>query len=129
MGGGTDSPEEIAWAMEDIKRLLLPLLDQLHTAGDLWQWLSQPRGRFPGVADLSLLREWSFSHQNFFSLSNVVYAARCMPDDVFQPLLQVFRQAAEAEGLKYPEHPGIPNTLKRADIYAQMPQTPMDAPL
>ncbi len=128
-GGGTDSPEEIAWAVEDIQRFLLPQLDHLHTAQDLWQQLGQPDGAFPGCSDLPRLKEWCLCGQNFFHLTIRVYAARCLPDEEFQPLLQMWREVLEiARGL-YPEHSGIKNTLQRAEAYGQLPRTPMDAPL
>lgn len=131
--GGSDSPEEIAWVVEDIQRLLLPVLDRLHTAQDLWEWLSQPRalpsGRFPGFSDFSELKEWCCTRQNFFDLSVAIYAARCLPDETFHPLLQMWREAAEANSKLHPEHPGIKNTLKRAELYGQMARTPLDAPL
>jgi hypothetical protein len=131
--GRSDSPEEIAWAVEDIRQLLLPVLDRLHTAQDLWEWLSQPMtlpsGRFPGFSDLHSLKEWCGIHQNFFALTKRIYAARCLPDEAFQPLLHVWRAAAEAESKLRPDHPGIKNTLKLAEAFEQMPQTPLCAPL
>lgn len=131
--GGADSAEEIAWVVEDIQQFLLPVLDQLHTAQDLWEWQRRPRalpsGHFPGFSDFSELKEWCCTRQNFFALSEAIYAARCLPDETFRPLLQMWREAAEANSKLHSDHPGIKNTLKRAEVYEQMPRTPLNAPL
>lgn len=133
-GGGSDSPEEIAWAMEDIQRLLLPVLDRLHTAQDLWDWLSQPTilpgGHLsPGFSDLRRLKEWSHSGQNFFHLRIPIYAARCLPDDAFLPLVRIYREAVEDGILRYPNHVSVKSWMKRVEAYGRMPRTPPDAPL
>lgn len=133
-GGGADSPEQIAWAVQDMERLLLPVLDRLHTAQDLWDWVSQPGNlmrapSFPGFSDLDRLREWSRSEQNFFGLRIPVYAARCLPDDEFQPLLRVYREAVEDGMLRYPNHVSVKSWLKRVEAYARMPRTSPDGPL
>lgn len=131
--GGSDSPEEIAWVVEGVQQILLPVLDRLHTAQDLWEWLSQPRalpsGQFPGFSDFSQLKEWCCTRQNFFALSEAIYAARCLPDETFRPLLHIWRAAAEGESKLRPDHPGIKNTLKLAEAFEQMPQTSLCAPL
>lgn len=76
-GGGADSPEQIAWAVQDMERLLLPVLDRLHTAQDLWDWVSQPGNllrepSFPGFSDLDRLREWSLSFYFHFDKTSII---------------------------------------------------------
>ena len=132
VGGGADSPEEIAWAVQDMERLSLPVLDRLHTAQDLWDWVSQPGNllrepSFPGFSDLDRLREWSLSAQNFLGLRIPVYAARCLPDDEFQPLLRMYREAVEDGMLRDPNP--VQSWLKRVEAYARMPRTSPDGPL
>lgn len=128
-GGGTDSPEEIAWAVEYIQRLLLPQLDRLHTAQDLWQRLSQPEGSFPGVSDLTRLKEWFMRDSGHTSCSNRLYAARCLPDKDFEPLLQAWEESLQITLQMHPEREPIKNFMKYAAVFRQLPQTPMDAPL
>lgn len=127
--GGTDSPEEIAWAVEDILRLLLPQLDHLHTAQDLWQRLSQPDGDFPGFSDVDRLKEWFMPDPGHTSCSNRLYAARCLPDEDFEPLLQVWKESLQIALQMNPDRDPIKNFLKYAAAFRQLPQTPMDAPL
>lgn len=127
--GGTHSEEEIAWAIEDVQRILLPALDRLNTAQDYWELMSRPTESFPGLHDLNKFQEWSLSKQAVFDLKLPIYAARCMPDEVFQPLLQIWREAAEAYRSQNPEHPGINNTLKLLEGIGQLTQTPLDGPL
>jgi hypothetical protein len=132
--GESDSPEEIAWAVQDMERLLLPVLDRLHTAQDLWDWVSQPGNllrapSFPGFLNLGQLREWSHSAQNFFGLRIPVYAARCLPDDEFQPLLRMYREAVEDGMLRYPNHVSVKSWMKDVEAYGRMPRTSPVGPL
>lgn len=133
-GLGANSPEEVAWAVQDLERLLVPVLDRLHTAQDLWDWVSQPKNMpqvpsFPGLSDLDQLRAWCLTGGSLPRLFIPIYAARCLPDETFRPLLQIFREGVEEELRRKPDNSTVKAWVKRVEVYERMPQTPPDGPL
>lgn len=133
-GLGAESPEQIAWAVQDLERLLMPVLDRLHTAQDLWEWVSQPTNvpnarSFPGFSNLDQLRVWCRTGQRLIDLNSMVYAARCLPDEQFHSLLCFYREATEDSMLRHPDHLGIKTWMKFVEAYERMPRTSPDGPL
>ena len=133
-GGGVDSPEEIAWAVQDMERLLLPVLDRLHTAQDLWDWVSQPGNllrapSFPGFSDLDRLSAWSRTGENHLQLRIPIYAARCLPEGEYKPLLRIYRELVEEEMRRKPNDVNVKARMRRVEFYERMPRTPPEGPL
>lgn len=124
------SPEHVLWAIEDIQRLILPQLDVLHTAQDLWNWRCRPEQNetyFPGFADRQRARAWLESKRNsLLQLQDFFYAARVLADESFDPLVRAWEAALQVAAEKYP---GAANGLRYVTAFRELPQTPMDAPL
>ena len=124
------SPEHVRWAIEDILRLILPQLDALHTAQELWSWRCRParmETSFPGFADIqrafALLEAkptWAIG------LKEEMYAARCLPDSSYEPLLLAWERLLQprAEGEN-----GFAQSLRCAAAFRALQQTPLDGPL
>jgi len=129
-GGGVASPEHVKWAIEDILRLILPQLDALHTAQDLWNWRCRPVRNakwFPGFADRAWTVAWLQSqHNSLLQLQDHFYAARVLADDDFELLLQAWEAALQAVVQKYPV---VNDGLRYASAFRALPQTPLDGPL
>ena len=131
------SPEHIVHALEDFERLILPSLDVLHTARDLWVWYQRPNGyslsfpgysyalSFPGFADESVVKAWLLDPQsNLDRTREAMYSARVLPDERYFPLLDAWEA-----GLSTRPEVTFVNLLKRAQGYRKLPQTPPDGPL
>ena len=131
-------------AVEDLERLILPHLEGMHTAADLWNWhrhlpvegdrsVPEQDGRetVPSVGDWVAAREWLFKgtgkpgqYRNPFHLAPSMYAARCLPDQQLLPMLDDWLKAFHPEGPLY-----TPRAKQLAELLRAMPQTPLDAPL
>ena len=131
-------------AVKDFERLILPQLDGMRTAADLWNWhRNQPveAKRFelevkrqelaPLVGDWAAAREWlsirdseSGHYRNPFRMDRTMYAARCLPDEQLFPMLDDWLKAFNPDGPLY-----TPRAKQLIEILRAMPQTPLDAPL
>ena len=148
-GGGVASPEHILWAVEDIQRLILPKLDALQTAEDLWHLRCRPveqEGWFPGLADLARAVAWFGSVNKHMDVMNDwLYVARVLPEEDYEQLLSAWELASRKEvtadvltPLQTERH--LPDICKRREQSAlsvskyaaalrALPQTPCDGPL
>ncbi len=148
-GGGVASPEHILWAVEDIQRLILPKLDALQTAEDLWHLRCRPveqEGWFPGLADLARAVAWFGSVNKHMDVMNDwLYVARVLPEEDYEQLLSAWELASRKEvtadvltPLQTERH--LPDICKRREQSAlsvskyaaalrALPQTPWDGPL
>ncbi len=143
LGGGVDSSNEYcAMAVEDLERLILPQLNALRTAADLWAWhqrrpvagdrfVPDSPGMMPPVGNWPAVRAWLKEgngtprhYHNPWHLSSSLYAARCLPDEQLLPMLDDWLASFNPEA----EHL-MPRARKLAEVLRAMPQTPMDAPL
>jgi len=128
-GGAVASPEYVRWAIEDIKRLILPQLDTLHTAKDLWNWWCRPAQKetsFPGFSYMRQALAWMEANPSrVYALIEAVYAARCLSDDTYTPLLLAWVKVLQPQA----EVRAYAQSLRFAAAYQQLPQTPEDAPL
>ena len=131
-------------AVEDLERLILPQLEGMHTAEDLWNWhRNQPvegqksdlevqtREIAPSVGNWAAAREWlhkgtgkPYPYRTPFRLDRTMYAARCLPDEQLFPMLDDWLQAFDPEGPLY-----TPRAKQLIEILRATPQTPPDAPL
>lgn len=131
-------------AVEDFERLILPQLEGMRTAADLWNWHRhqpveakkfesevQRQELAPSVGDWAAAREWlckgtaeSGQYRNPFRMDRTMYAARCMPDEQLFPMLDDWLKAFHPEGPLY-----TPRAKQLIEILRAMPQTPLDAPL
>lgn len=148
-GGGVASPEHILWAVEDILRLILPKLDALQTAEDLWKQRERPveyEGGFPGLADLARAVAWFGSvNMHMDVMSDWLYAARVLPEEDYEQLLGAWelasRKEVTADVIKPPQtERDLPGIRERRELSAQnvskyavalraLPRTPLDGPL
>jgi hypothetical protein len=131
-------------AVEDLERLILPLLEGLRTAADLWNWhrhqpVAAPKSDSevqrqdlaPSVGDWAAARDWLFKgtdkpwhYRDPFRMDRTMYAARCLPDEQLFPMLEDWLKAFHPEGPIY-----TPRAKQLIEILRAMPQTPLDAPL
>lgn len=130
-GAATVSSDEmIRFALDDVRVMLLPLLAKLETAKDLWEWY-QVDGRVPGCKTIP-----GFQALDWFSafvereplasgLEVSFYVARYLPDAQFLGLLNDWARHMEA----HPKFPTAATLYPYIEIFRQMPQTSMGAPL
>lgn len=131
-------------AVEDFERLILPHLEGMRTAADLWNWhRNQPVEAqksdsevqrlelAPSVGDWAAAREWLFKgtgkpwhYRDPFRMDRTMYAARCLPDEQLFPMLDDWLKAFHPDGSLY-----TPRAKQLIEILRAMPQTPLDAPL
>lgn len=143
------SPEHILWAVEDILRLILPKLDALQTAEDLWKLRCPPveyEGGFPGLADLARAVAWFGSVNRHVDVMNDwLYVARVLPEEDYAQLLGAWELASRKEVTADVLTPlqterDLPDICKRREQSAlsvskyavalrALPRTPWDAPL
>ena len=114
---------------EDVVRLVIPRLDGMQTAADLFskEWcFNKPIDYFmPGFSDMPRLHAWMANKGNVLSgLHRGIYSARCLPDEVFKPTA-----IAWMESLKNRSQPADMKEVKFIEVLLDMPQTPMDSPL
>lgn len=119
------------WAVEDIQRLILPQLDSLHTAGDLWGWRCRrpvlKEDGFPGFADTKRALAWLEARRNkLLLLQDPFYAARVLANDELEPLLRAW-EAASQDVIETSYE--AKNNLRFAAAFRALPQTPWDGPL
>lgn len=92
-------------AVENLERLILPQLEGLRTAADLWNWhrhqpVAAPKSDSevqrqelaPSVGDWAAARDWLFKgtdkpwhYRDPFRMDRTMYAARCLPDEQLFP--------------------------------------------
>lgn len=123
------SMEHIAHALEDFERLIMPSLGVLHTAGDLWRWYQRPYApppAFPGFSNESAVFAWLADEESRFTISReAMYSARYLPDERYIPLLEAWEISMQpSSGL-----PVVAISLKCANAFRHLPQTPSDGPL
>jgi hypothetical protein len=123
------SMEHIAHALEDFERLIMPSLGVLHTAGDLWRWYQRPYApppAFPGFSNESAVFAWLADEESRFTISReAMYSARYLPDERYIPLLEAWEVSMQpSSGL-----PFVAISLKCANAFRHLPQTPPDGPL
>lgn len=130
-GAATVSSDEmIRFAIDDVQEMLLPVLATLETAKDLWEWY-QVDGRVPGfrmIPGFQAVDRFSafVEHQPLlFGLGVSFYVARYLPDAQFFGLLNDWARHMQA----HPEYPTAARLYPYIELFRQMPQTPMDAPL
>lgn len=131
-------------AVEDFERLILPQLEGMRTAADLWNWhrnqpVAAPKSvsevqrqeLAPSVGDWAAAREWLFKgtgkpwhYRDPFRMDRTMYAARCLPDEQLFPMLDDWLKAFHPDGSLY-----TPRAKQLIEILRAMPQTPLDAPL
>lgn len=131
-------------AVEDLERLILPQLEGMHTAADLWKWArNQPveaqksdserksREVPPCVGDWAAAHAWllkgtgkPWHYRDPWRMDRTMYAARCLPDEQLFPMLDDWLKAFHPEGSVY-----TPRTKQVIEILRAAPQTPPDAPL
>ena len=119
----------IVWGKEDVVRLVIPRLDGMQTAADLFskEWcFKKPSEYFmPGFSDVPRLHSWMANKGNVLSgLHRGIYSARCLPDETFKPTA-----VAWLESLKYRAQPADMKEVKFIEALLEMPQTHMDSPL
>lgn len=128
-GGGVASLEHVRWAIEDILRLILPQLDALHTAQDLWNWrcrLVRIETSLPGFADIQ--RTFTILETKptwAIGMKEEMYAARCLPDSSYEPSLLAWERLLQPRA----EGRGFAQSLRFAAAFRALPQTPLDGPL
>lgn len=129
-GGAVASPEQVKWAVEDMVRLILPQLDELHTARDLWNWQCRPvpnKEWFPGFADKAHAVGWLERQcSSLLLLQDELYAARVLSDEEFEPLLRAWETASQTVAQTRPR---ARDNLRFAAAFRALPKTPLDGPL
>lgn len=143
------SPEHILWAVEDILRLILPKLDALQTAEDLWKLRRPPveyEGGFPGLAELSRALAWFGSvNRHMDVMSDWLYVARVLPEEDYEQLISAWELASRKEvtsdvikppkterdlpDIRKARERSAQNVSKYAAALRALPRTPWDAPL
>lgn len=131
-------------SISDLERLILPQMEGLHTAADLWNWhRNQPaegeksdlerQGREapPPVGDWAAARAWlhkgtgkPYPYRTPHGMDRTMYAARCLPDEQLFPMLDDWLKAFDPEGPLY-----TPRAKQLIEILRTSPQTRPDAPL
>jgi hypothetical protein len=131
-------------AVEDFERLILPQLEGIRTAADLWNWHrhqpveaqkseseAQRQEPAPSVGDWAAAREWLYKgtgkpwhYRDPFRMDRTMYAARCLPDEQLFPMLDDWLKAFHPKGPLY-----TPRAKQLIELLRAMPQTPLDAPL
>jgi hypothetical protein len=131
-------------AVEDFERLILPQLEGMRTAVDLWNWHrqqpvkaqkseseAQRQEPAPSAGDWAAAREWlckgtgkPWHYRDPIQMDSTMYAARCLPDEQLFPMLDDWLKAFHPDGPLF-----TPRAKQLIDILRAMPQTPLDAPL
>lgn len=123
--GGMGWEEEMLWAINDVEKILVPLLQQMESSKDLFDWYFDPAN---AKLNRSSFSDWGADIESKAIESDArlaLYAARYLPDEKFLAMLDKWVQALS----KVSEtHHGARVSLKIAEVLRTLPQTP-DGPM
>jgi hypothetical protein len=123
--------EEMRWALEDVDRMLVPVLDRLNTAKDLCEWHFDP-ALAPFNPDS--MSDWGKAVDRLKESPNAIgrayltfYAARYMPNEKLFPMLDEWDILLKSS--MPPRYEGsVTRNLRWSKTFREMPQTP-DGPM
>jgi hypothetical protein len=123
--GGMGWEEEMLWAIEDMTKILVPLMQCMQSSKDLFDWYFDAAH---AKMNRSSFSDWSRDIKDKGGYTNAtlaLYAARYLPDEQFFPMLdewmQILKPLSET-------HRGALAWLKLAEVLRILPQTP-DGPM
>ena len=123
--GGMGWEEEMLWAINDVEKILVPLLQQMESSKDLFDWYFDPEN---AKLNRSSFSDWGADIESKAIESDArlaLYAARYLPDEKFLAMLDKWVQILST--VSETNH-GARVSLKIAEVLRTLPQTP-DGPM
>ena len=123
--GGMGWEEEMLWAINDVEKVFLPLLQRMQSSKDLFDWYFDPVN---ARLNRSSFSDWGADIESkaiAIDARLALYAARYLPDEMFLAMLDKWVQVLSALS---ESHHGARVSLKIAEVLRTLPQTP-DGPM
>jgi hypothetical protein len=123
--GGMGWEEEMLWAINDVEKVFLPLLQKMQSSKDLFDWYFDPVN---AKINRSSFSNWGADIESkaiAIDARLALYAARYLPDEKFLAMLDKWVQILSA--VSETNH-GARVSLKIAEVLRILPQTP-DGPM